>query len=146
SDVSSVDATVKSIYGVISGSAGPRNWNRFHSLFLPGAKMGMAVARPDGSTVFRSFTPAEYQRNNGSRFTQSGFFEEELGRQVTQFGNLAHVQSAYQYRFSQGGNVEKRGVNYFTLVKSEDRWWIAEIVWQEEGANNPIPASLLRQQ
>ncbi|MDQ3279349.1 MAG: hypothetical protein M3Q06_13555, partial [Bacteroidota bacterium] len=129
-DVASVDAVIKSTYGVISGPAGPRNWNRFHSLFLPGAKMGMSVARPDGSTVFRSFTPAEYQRNNGSRFTQSGFFEEEIGRQVTQFGNLAHVQSAYQYRFSQGGNVEKRGVNYFTLVKSEDRWWIAEIVWQ----------------
>jgi predicted metalloprotease with PDZ domain len=145
-DVASVDAVIKSTYDVISGPAGPRNWNRFYSLFLPGAKMGAAISRPDGSAVFRSFTPAEYQRSNGPMFTQSGFFEEELGRQVTQFGNLAHVQSAYQYRLTQGGKVEKRGVNLITLVKAENRWWIADIVWQEEGANNPIPASLVRQQ
>jgi hypothetical protein len=143
-DVASIDAVIKSTYDVISGPAGPRNWDRFHSLFLPSAKMGAAVTRPDGTAVFRSFTPAEYQRNNGPHFTQSGFFEEELGRQMTQFGNLAHVQSAYQYRLTQGGKVEKRGVNFMTLVKSENRWWIAEIVWQEEGANNPIPANLMK--
>ena len=144
-DVASVDAILKSLYGVITGPAGPRNWNRFHSLFLPGAKMGAVVTRPDGSTAFRSFTPAEYQRNNGSQFAQSGFFEEELGRQVAQFGNLAQVQSAYQYRFAAGGNVEARGVNYITLIKSGERWWISEIVWQEENAANPIPAGLVKQ-
>lgn len=143
-DVASVDALLKATYDVISGPAGPRNWDRFHSLFLPAAKMGAVLVRPDGNVVFRSFTPAEYQRNNGPMFTQSGFFEEELGRQMTQFGNLAHVQSAYQYRLSQGGKVEKRGVNFITLVKADNRWWIAEIVWQEEGAGNPIPAGLLK--
>lgn len=143
-DVASVDAILKATYDVISGPAGPRNWDRFHSLFLPAAKMGAALVRPDGNAVFRSFTPAEYQRNNGPMFTQSGFFEEELGRQMTQFGNLAHVQSAYQYRLTQGGKVEKRGVNFIRLVKAENRWWIAEIVWQEEGADNPIPAGLVK--
>ncbi|HEV7330992.1 MAG TPA: peptidase M61 [Flavisolibacter sp.] len=145
-DVASVDAVLKATYDVISGPAGPRNWDRFHSLFLPGAKMGAVITRPDGSTVFRQFTPAEYQRNNGPHFTQSGFYEEELGRQVTPFGNLAHVQSAYQYRLAPGGKVEVRGVNYITLVKTDNRWWIAELVWQEESAANPIPASLVRQQ
>lgn len=120
-DVASVDAILKATYDVISGPAGPRNWDRFQSLFLPAAKMGAALTRPDGSVVFRSFSPAEYQRNNGPMFTQSGFFEEELGRQMTQFGNLAHVQSAYQYRLAQGGKVEKRGVNFITLVKAENR-------------------------
>lgn len=143
-DVATLDAAVKTVYQVITGPAGVRNWERFHSLFLPDAKMGAIVPKQTGGTAFRSFTPADYQKNNGPFFLQSGFYEEELGRNVTQFGNLAHVQSAYQYRLSPEGKVKVRGVNYITLVRAEDRWWIAELVWQEEGKDNPIPAGLLK--
>ena len=75
---------------------------------------------------------------------QSGFFEEPLGMTVTQFGNIAHVQSAYQFRFSPGGKVEQRGVNYFTLVNSAGRWWITNLVWQDEDPQHPIPQTLLK--
>jgi predicted metalloprotease with PDZ domain len=144
-DLATLDGIMKALYDVISGPAGPRNWDRFLSLYLPTTKMGVVIQRPDGKAVFRSFTPAEYQKANGPFFLKEGFFEEELGREVKQFGNLAHVQSAYQYRHTQGGKVEKRGINYITLVRAEDRWWISEIVWQEEGKDNPIPAGMIRQ-
>ncbi len=144
-DVATLNGILKALYDVISGPAGPRNWDRFQSLYLPGAKMGTVVRRPSGEAVHRSFTPADYQKNNGPFFLQEGFFEEELGREVKEYGNLAHVQSAYQYRHSQGGKIEKRGINYITLVRAEDRWWISEIVWQEEGKDNPIPAGMIRQ-
>jgi hypothetical protein len=144
-DVATLDGIMKALYDVISGPAGPRNWDRFLSLYLPTTKMGVVIQRPDGKAVFRSFTPAEYQKSNGPFFLKEGFFEEELGREVKQFGDLAHVQSAYQYRHTQGGKVEKRGINYITLVRAEDRWWISEIVWQEEGKDNPIPAGMIRQ-
>ena len=141
-DVASIDAILKAMYEVISGPAGERNWNRFHSLFRPDAKMGASVQRANGTTVFRTFTPAEYQKNNAPHFQQRGFYEEELGREARQFGNLAHVQSAYQYRFDPGAKVEKRGVNYLTLVKADGRWWITQLIWQEENGDNPIPANL----
>lgn len=144
SDVVSIDAIIKATYDVISGPAGNRNWDRFNSLFLPEAKMGASVKRQNGEIVFRSFTPAEYQRNNAPYFAQNGFYEEELGREVSQFGNMAHVRSAYQFRFAPGGKVEERGVNYFTLVKSADRWWISELVWQEESSDTQIPQPLIK--
>jgi len=144
-DVASVDSLIKATYDVISGPAGPRNWDRFYSLFLPEAKMGASVQRPAGSPVFRSFSPAEYQKNNAPYFLQSGFYEEELGRETKAFGNLVHVQSAYQYRLAPGGKIEQRGINYFTLIKADDRWWISELVWQDETSDTPLPAAMIKQ-
>ncbi|HYH14597.1 MAG TPA: hypothetical protein VD794_05240, partial [Flavisolibacter sp.] len=137
-DVASVDAIVKSMYDVISGAAGPRNWDRFHSLFLPDAKMGAVV----GQGQFRTFTPAQYQKMNTPHFMEEGFYEEELKRNVLEYGNVAAVQTSYQFRFDPNGPVQQRGVNYITLVKSNGRWWIANISWQPETKEFPLPASL----
>ena len=143
SDVNSIDALVKAIYEVISGPPGPRNWNRFYSLFLPAARMG-AVSNGSGRPVFHSMSPEDYKKSNGPLFLQSGFFEQELGRNMMQFGNVASVESAYQFRFTQDGPVQQRGVNYFTLVFSEGRWWIANLSWQNETKEFPIPSTLIR--
>lgn len=143
-DVNAVDALVKATYEVISGPAGPRNWDRFFSLFLPGAQMGAVVQPASGQPVFRSITPESYRRGNAPHFDKNGFYEEELNRKVMQFGNIATVQSAYQFRFTPGGKIEQRGVNYFTLVKNNGRWWISNLVWQDEGKDLPLPAELLK--
>jgi predicted metalloprotease with PDZ domain len=143
-DVASIDAIVKATYNVISGAAGPRDWDRFKSLFLPNAQMGAVVRTPSGEQKFFTLTPESYQKSNASFFQQSGFFEEELNRKVMQFGNVATVQSAYQFRMSPAGKVEQRGVNYITLVKTDGRWWISNLVWQEEEKDLPLPAELLK--
>src|ERR1700683_5334348 len=38
-DVQSIDAILHAAYDAISGPAGPRNWQRFYSLFAPGARL-----------------------------------------------------------------------------------------------------------
>jgi predicted metalloprotease with PDZ domain len=137
-DVASIDAIIKAMYDVISGAAGPRNWDRFHSLFLPEAKMGAITA----AGQYRTFTPVQYQRNNKPHFDESGFYEEELKRNVLEYGNVANVQTSYQFRFEPNGPVQQRGVNYVTLVKTNGRWWIANLSWQPETKDLPMPASL----
>lgn len=139
-DVSSIDAIIKATYNVISGPAGPRNWERFGSLFIPDAKMGAVVRSSSGKVKYVSFTPTRYKRSNAPVFLQSGFYEEELKRNTTKFGNLATIESAYQYRFEPGGKVIHRGINYFTLVNSEGRWWITNLMWQDEDEKNKLPA------
>ena len=143
-DVSDENAIVKALYEVISGEAGPRNWERFHSLFLPDAKMGAMVQPSGGAPVLRTMTPIEYQRSNSPFFMQSGFFEEELGRNEIDYGNIITVQSAYQFRFAPDGPVQQRGINFITLVKSSGRWWIQNLVWQSETKDNPIPVHLVK--
>lgn len=143
-DVASVDAIVKALYDVISGPKGPRNWDRLYSLFTPEAMMGATVTTPAGKTELHSFTPRDYKKMNAPTFMQTDFFEDEIGRTVTQFGNVVSVQSAYQFRFQQGGPVVQRGVNYLTLAQSDGRWYIVNLTWQDEQKNNPIPANLLK--
>lgn len=141
-DVASIDAIIKTVYEVISGPAGERNWQRFYSLFLPGAQMGAISGTPSGEAVFKSLTPVSYQKTSGAFFRKNGFFEEELGRNIQQFGNVANVQSSYQFRFTKDGKIEQRGVNFFTLVKSKGRWWISNLAWQNENKDLPIPPDL----
>jgi hypothetical protein len=65
-DVASVDAIIKALYDVISGPAGQkRDWNRFRSLFAPGARLMPTGRRPDGVQVMRSLSPEEYATGIG---------------------------------------------------------------------------------
>src|SRR5271154_7616598 len=63
-DVASPDAILAATYDVISGPAGqPRDWDRFRSLFLPGARLIPARARKTGGGyATRSITPDEYAK------------------------------------------------------------------------------------
>src|SRR4051794_34368366 len=81
-DVATMDAIVASLYDVISGPAGPRNWDRFRSLFAPGARLIATGVRPTGEVVSRVMTPDDYAQRNGSFFEKNGFFERELSRRT----------------------------------------------------------------
>jgi len=142
-DVKDINSIINAMYTVISGKAGPRNWDRFRSLFYPGATMSALNVAANGQAKYRSSTFEDYIALNSPFMNKSDFFEEELGRKVQQFGNIAQVQTAYQYRLSQNGRVEQRGVNQVSLVKSQGRWWITAIAWQDEASGLSIPADLL---
>ena len=60
-DVASMDAILASLYDVISGGAGQkRNWDRFRSLFVPGARL-IPTGGPAGQPVTaRVWTVEEY--------------------------------------------------------------------------------------
>lgn len=133
-----IDSLLKTFYGVISGAAGPRNWDLFQHCFMPDAKMGSMRKLPDGQMVLEDISTADYRRRCAPLFFQKGFYEEELQRKVNQFGHIAVIASAYQFRFSPGGQVVQRGINYFTVVKSGGRWWIQNLLWQGEDENNKL--------
>lgn len=141
-DVSSIDAVISRLYKVISGPAGPRDWDRMKSLFKPTAEMAAVANTPNGKQYVK-MTPEEYRQQNGPMFMQSGFWEEELGREVFRFGDVATVQTAYQYRLQEDGPVQQRGVNIVQMVRDEGRWWITNIIWTTETDDNKIPESLL---
>nr|WP_297913304.1 hypothetical protein [uncultured Allomuricauda sp.] len=72
---------------------------------------------------------------------ESGFFEEEINREVRIFGNMAHVWSTYQVRHHKNGPVVRRGINSIQLHFKDNRWWIVSWGWDGESEENRIPAS-----
>jgi len=145
-DVASVDAIVAAVYDVISGPAGqPRNWNRFRSLFTPGARLIPTGRRSAGAGLIRPWTVEEYIANAGASLERSGFFERELGRKAERYGNIVHLMSAYDSRRTLADAAPfARGVNSFQLWSDGTRWWVVTVFWEAEGPGTPIPADLLR--
>lgn len=144
-DVGSIDAIIAALYDVISGPAGQkRDWQRFHSLFVPGARLIPTGVNQQGAVGHRVVTPEGYVTSSGAWLEENGFFEREIGRTTEQFGNIAHVFSAYDSkRTLEDAQPFARGINSIQLLNDGNRWWIVSIFWDSERADNPIPAKYL---
>ena len=145
-DVASIDSIVSVLYQSISGGAGvKRDWNRFLSLFAPGARLIPTGRRPDGSQVMRSITPEEYATTIGPQLEAGGFFEREIGRETAQFGAIAHVFSAYDSkRLATDAQPFARGINSIQLFNDGKRWYVVTIYWDPERPDNRIPDKYLK--
>jgi len=144
-DVRSVDAIVKSLYDVISGPAGQkRDWDRFRSLFAPGARLIPTGRDQAGKPRLTTWTAEDYITTAGGNLEKNGFFEREIGRVVENFGKVAHAFSAYDSRrTAQDEKPFARGINSIQLFDDGTRWWIVTVFWEQESATNPIPAKYL---
>src|SRR6202045_5521336 len=89
SDTDSIDTAVRACYDVISGSAGTRDWARFHSLFADGARLIPVRTTPQGSCP-AVMTPADYEKRAGANFEKTAFYESEVAHRVETFGDIAH--------------------------------------------------------
>ena len=144
-DVATMDATIAALYDVISGPAGKRNWDRFKSLFAPGARLIANGARPTGEIVSRVMTVEDYAQRNGPFFEKNGFFEQEAARHTDAFANIAQVFSSYESRHAKDdAKPFQRGINSIQLMNDGKRWWVVTIFWQGEDEKNPLPEKYLK--
>ncbi|HKT23183.1 MAG TPA: hypothetical protein VJR04_01190 [Terriglobales bacterium] len=146
-DVRSIESILAATYDVISGSAGKkRDWDRFRSLFYPGARLIPTGKRPNETEVrARVLTPDDYVERSAPFLEKEGFFERGVSNKIERFGNIAQVFSTYESRHNADDMQPfQRGINSFQLVNDGKRWWIMTIMWQAETPENPIPQEYLR--
>jgi hypothetical protein len=143
-DVKSVEAIVHAAYDVISGPAGPRDWNRFRSLFLPQARFTQVGKGPDGVAFVISWSVDEFIRDAGAVFAKDPFYENAIVNQPQSYGNMTQVLSSYESRRSPGDKPFERGVNSFQVLNDGKRCWIVSIFWDSERPDNPLPANLAK--
>jgi hypothetical protein len=75
---------------VISGDAGvKRDWQRWHSLFAPGATLS-AVSATDSGYQQNIMTPESCAENIGPKLELNGFHEIEIHRKTEQYGQITH--------------------------------------------------------
>ncbi len=146
-DVSSVDAILAALYDVISGPAGQkRDWDRFHSLFLPEHGRLINTGRSaDGTVRYRVMTPADYVASSGPVLERDGFFETEIHRVQETFGNVTHAFSTYESRRTAADRTPfARGINSIQLFDDGTRWYVVTVFWDSERPDNPIPGRYLK--
>jgi hypothetical protein len=152
-DAATSEAIVAALYASVSHApdASP-NWERMRSIFLP---VGMLVPprKPDEAifTVvdvdgfeerFKKSVAAAKEKGTGP----TGFYEKELSRRTDCFGNVCQIFSTYESRHTESdAQPFVRGINSIQLVRDDERWWIASVVWDTERSGNPIPPGYLPQ-
>ncbi len=141
-DRDSIDSLTKAVYEVISGPAGPRNWDRFRSLFADGARL-IAIRISNGHPAPLVMTVDEYVTRSGANMQTNAFYEAEAARRIETFGNIAHVFSTYESRRAPGDKPFARGINSFQLVKDGDAWKVMTILWDSEREGSAIPEKYL---
>lgn len=148
-DVQLPEAAVTAVYESISGPAGiqrERDWDRLRSLFLPGGRFTLdRWGAPDGTSqyVLRSWDVEGFIAAARFFYRESGFYEWEIGPRVERFGHVAHALSTYESRIAPDGEPISRGINSVQLVFDGARWWAANLVFDIERPENPIPGRYL---
>jgi hypothetical protein len=148
-DAGSIDQIVSALYDVISGDAGvKRDWNRFRSLFHPGARMiPTGKSATSGKIAARMLTAEDYVQRTGPLLERDGFHEQELNRRVDSFGNIAQVFSSYEARHKlSDAKPFLRGINSIQLFNDGSRWWVTSITWSQETPEHPLPREFARKE
>jgi hypothetical protein len=145
SDTYTIEAIIKALYEVISGPAAvPRDWNRFRSLFFPGARLVRTFMAADGTPRAFAMDADAYEADTADYFRRESFYEAEFARRIEVFGNIAHVFSVYEARHDPSdAQPFRRGINSVQLFNDSYRWWIVSVLWDNEREDNPIPAEYL---
>jgi hypothetical protein len=138
-DVESIDGVMTAFYEIVSGPAGPRDWERERHLCAPGARLMPTRHQDDGSHSVEIFDNDGYIASRTQIFAGMSFFEKEIARREERFGNIAHVWSTYEARGEPDGEVIVRGINSVQLYHDGKRWWLLSALWDNERPGNPLP-------
>jgi hypothetical protein len=136
----SIDRVIAEMYDIVSFEPGERpDWRRQDAIFAPDARL----VRVNDDGVFE-FGLRSY-RENFEAMIDSGamtsFWEVEIWRETRQFGDVAHVLSAYEARRKRGGEVLHRGVNSIQMFQRDGRWQISAMIWRRDGKDVHIGAT-----
>ncbi len=145
-DVESMEAILAAVYDVISGPAGKkRDWDRFRSLFQPGARMIPVAKLKEGGFTTRILTVEDYITRANPFMEKEGFFEKEIARKVETFGHITHVFSTYESKHKTDDEKPfARGINSIQLFYDGKRWWVMTIYWDGETPEQSIPQKYLK--
>jgi hypothetical protein len=129
-DVESIDSILHAMYEVISGPAGRAyDWDRFRSLFYPGAHLVPVIFFEGQPARARILGPEEYIARVEPIFAVESFWERETRRECETFGRVAHILSYYESLRNPNGPPFESGMNSMQLFYDDSRWWILNVVW-----------------
>ena len=133
-----VNSVVDAMYASMSFELGQQpDWERQTEVFADNARL----VRVNDDGVFE-FDPRTFRQNLAAMIDSGAlpsFWEGELWRQTFEFGDVAHVLSAYEMRTSRAGELIARAVKSIQLYRSNETWCISAMLWRREGRQLIVP-------
>ena len=138
-DVKSIDAIINAYYDVVSGSSNDP-WEFERDKYIHSKNAVITRLDENGKAESHSLE-AEYIPIGLS--PKEDFYEKELKRKVSQFGNIAQVWSAFEIRTDPKIESNIRGLNSIQLHYEKDRWWIDSWTCEMESDKNTLVTDFL---
>lgn len=133
-DVISLDTIINAYYDVVSGSSNDP-WEFARDKYIH--SNNAVITRLDENGKAESHTlEAEYIPVGLS--PKEGFYEKELKRIVSKYGNIAQVWSAFEIRTEPNKESNIRGLNSIQLHYENGRWWIDSWTCEMETENSSV--------
>ena len=130
-------------YNTISGDGGEQDWARAARLFHPDGRM-VRTRIEQGQPRAWVFSHDAYVESTRALLAGQSFYEIETAREVVQFGQIAQVFSTYEARSTPtSAELIFRGVNMAHLWHDGERWWIMNVIWDNEREGVTLPAQWL---
>ncbi|NQY68727.1 MAG: hypothetical protein HRT72_13515 [Flavobacteriales bacterium] len=132
-DVQSIQLICYAYQEVLSGSAGDaRNWDRLRYLCLPQTQLNQ-VFHADYDEL-NNYTVESYIEQDGGWYDNVDLDLSQLGITIDRFGNMAQVFQTYEsvWDDQQGDSGREIGINAYMLVYQNERWYIANVLWDTE--------------
>ncbi len=138
-DVKSIDAIITAYYDIVSGSSKePWEFERDNYIHSENA----FITRLDENGNAKTHTlEAEYIPMGF--LPKENFYEKELKRTVSNYGNIAQVWSAFEIRTDPNVKSQIRGLNSIQLHFENGRWWVDSWTCEMESEKNTLVADFL---
>jgi hypothetical protein len=144
-DVSTIDGMVRAYYEVVSGPADKqREWGRDRTLYIPGIRFLIFREDKDGRTSVRTLTHQQFVEESEAAMAGKAFYEREVHRIAHRAGDVVHVLSTAEQKYSPDGPVEGRSIDSLEMYWDGWRWWITSAnIWEVETKAHPLPTEFL---
>ena len=138
------EGVVAHLYDLVTFEAGQSpDWDQVRSLFLEQAVIVLRTSR-SATTVFSvdGFVNDFVSFIERANVQETGFTERVLRTRPTVFGDMAHVWVLYAASIPGSPRPPQQGVDSFSLIKQDGRWWIAAVTNEIPTATRPVPPPL----
>ena len=141
-DVKSIDAIINAYYDVVSGSSN-EPWEFERDKYIHSKNAFITRLDENGIADIHSLE-AEYIPIG--LLPKEDFYEKELKRKVSRFGNIAQVWSANEIRTEPETESNIKALNSIQLHYENGRWWIDSWTTQMQTDKNTLVTDFLKKE
>jgi len=140
----STEQIIDILYDLVSFYPGQDvDWDKVRSLFIKDAVIVLRTKR-DETTIFSvdGFVNDFIQFIERAQAKKTGFTEKIIRKKSVIMGDMAHILVLYEAYIPGSNRPPQRGVDSFSLIKKDNRWWIVSVTNEIPTLDVPVPEEL----